>query len=187
MLREFRKFKGWVILEFFLTHPSTKIHFKELVRKLRVSPRTAQIYLKTFEDDGILTKERVGNLTIFSLNNELQLVRELKKAHFLLALNELGFLDHFLKGNSGAVSLALYGSCAEGTYDEKSDIDFLVVKRREVDKRSFKELEKWAKKEVLVTCMEPVEWNRKAKEKDPFYRNVVRKHILLYGADLVVE
>ena len=187
MLLEFRKFKGWVVLEFFLTHPSTKIHFKELVRTLKVSPRTAQIYLKTFEDDGILAKERVGNLTIFSLSNELPLVRELKKAHFLLALNEIGFLEHFLEWNPGTVSLVLYGSYADGTYDEKSDIDFLVIKRGGVDKRSFERLERWTKKEVLVTCMEPIEWNRKAKEKDPFYLNVARKHILLYGADLVIE
>ena len=187
MLTEFRKFKGWVILEYFLTRPSTKIHFKELVHRLEISPRTAQIYLNVFEADRILIKERVGNLTIFSLNNELPLVRELKKTHFLLAFNEFGFPDRFLRDNPGVISIALHGSHAEGTQDEKSDVDFLVIKRGAVDKSSFKKIEELAKKDVLVTCMQPAEWRKIAKQKDPFYLNVIRNFVLLFGADLVVE
>jgi DNA-binding transcriptional ArsR family regulator len=186
MLREFRKFKGWVVLEFFLTHPSIKIHFKELTRKLGVSPRTALIYLKTFKNDKILTEEKVGNLTIFSLNNDSPSARALKKTHFLLTLNELGFPDAF-KENMGVVSFALYGSYADGSHDEKSDIDFLVIKHGSVDKNPFRRVEQQTKKDVLVTCMSPAEWRRKAKEKDPFYINVVKNHLLLLGADLVVE
>lgn len=186
MLQEFRKFKGWVVLEFFLTHPSTKIHLKELVRTLGVSPRTALIYLRTFKNDKILAKERVGNMTIFSLNNESPSVMALKRAHFLLMLSELGFIDAFLKENAGVVSFALYGSYADGSHDEKSDIDFLVIKRGEVNKSSFRRVEGQTKKDVLVTCMSPTEWRRKAEEGDPFYLNVVKNYVLLFGADLVI-
>jgi len=187
VISEFRKFKGWVLLEFFLSHPSTKIHFREVVRRLGLSPRTAQVYLRAFEKDRILLAEEIGNLRIFYLNNELPLVRELKKANLLLTLNELRFLDRFLEGNQGTVSLAVYGSYADGTNDEKSDMDFLVIKRGALDESPFKEIERRVKKDVTVMCMEPAEWNARAKERDPFYINVVRKHILLYGADLVVE
>jgi len=187
MLAEFRKFRGWTILDYFLTHPSDKIHFKELVHRLEISPRTAQIYLKVFEADGILAKERVGNLTIFSLNNESPLVKELKKTHLLLLLNELGFPNYFLEENPGVISFALHGSHAEGTHDEKSDVDFLVIKRGAVNKSSFKKIEERVKKDVLVTYMEPVEWRRRAKQRDPFYLNVIKNHILLSGVDLVVE
>jgi len=186
MLQEFRKFRGWVILEFFLTHPSTKIHLKELVRTLRVSPRTALIYLKIFRDDKILTEERVGNLTIFSLNNESPSVMSLKKAHFLLTLNELGFPDAFLEKNPGVVSFALYGSYADGSNDEKSDIDFLVIKRGEADKSPFRRVEERTKRDVLVTCMSPAELRRRAEERDPFYLNLIKNHVLISGADLVV-
>ena len=99
MLQEFRKFKGWVVLEFFLAHPNTKIHLKKLVRTLGISPRTALTYLRTLKKDKILREEKVGNMTIFSLNNELYPVKALKRAHFLLTLNELGFPDVFLKEN----------------------------------------------------------------------------------------
>ncbi len=187
MLQEFRKFKGWVVLEFFLTHPSTKVHFKGLVRILGVSPRTALIYLRAFRKDGILTEERVGNLTIFSLNNELPLVRELKRTHILLALNELGFLGSFLRANEGAISLALYGSCADGSQDEKSDVDFLVIKHGAADKSPFRKVEERLKKDVVVTSIEPVEWRRRAEDKDTFYLNIIKNHILLHGADLAIE
>ena len=66
---------------------------------------------------------------MFFLNNELPLVRELKKAHFLLTLDELRFVKRFLESNGGTVSLAVFGSYAEGTQDEGSDVDFLVIKR----------------------------------------------------------
>jgi len=186
MLQEFRKFKGWAVLEFFLTHPNTKIHLKGLVRTLRISPRTALIYLKTLKKDKILREEKVGNMTIFSLNNELYHVKALKKAHFLLTLNELGFPNVFLKENAGVISFALYGSYADGNYDEKSDVDFLVIKRESVNKSTFRRVEERTKKDVLVTCVPPAEWRKKAEERDPFYLNVARNHVLLYGADLVV-
>jgi hypothetical protein len=187
MLREFRKFKGWAILEFFINHPSVKIHFKEVVRTLKISPRTASIYLKMFRDDGILREEKIGNLTIFSLNNELPAVRELKKSFFLLGLNELKLTKILLDKNPEIISFALYGSYADGSYDEKSDIDFLVIERRgEVNKAPFRKVEELTKKEVLITCMSPAEWRERAERKDPFYSNVIKNHILLYGAGLMV-
>jgi predicted nucleotidyltransferase len=187
MLHEFRKFKGWVILEFFINHPSIKIHFKEVVRALKISPRTASIYLKIFRDDGILSEEKVGNLTIFSLNDELPAVRGLKKAFFLLRLNDLKLTKILLDKNPKIMSFALYGSYADGSYDEKSDIDFLVIERLgEVDKTPFRKVEELTKKEVLITCMSPAEWRGRAEGKDPFYSNVVNNHVLLYGAGLMV-
>lgn len=174
-------------MEFFLAHPSSRVHLKEVVRTLRISPRTAFIYLKTLEKDGILKKERVGNLTIFSLNNEPPAVRGLKKAHFLLVLNELGLTRALLEKTPSIISLALYGSYADGSYDERSDIDFLIVgHRREIDKSPFQTVEESTKKDVLVTCMSAAEWRKMAEKGDPFYLNIVQNHILLYGAGLVV-
>ncbi|MDE1828680.1 MAG: hypothetical protein KGH65_05975, partial [Candidatus Micrarchaeota archaeon] len=59
LIKEWDKFKGWSVLEFFLTNYS-KIHLKGLARKLGISPRTAQIYLGLYEKEGILQSERVG-------------------------------------------------------------------------------------------------------------------------------
>ena len=175
-------------MEFFLTHPSTRIHFKEVARTLVISPHTALTYLKAFRGDGILRGERVGNLTVFYLNNELPAVMALKKAHFLLVLNELGLTDALLEKNPGVISFAIYGSYADGSYDELSDIDFLVIERRgEVDRSPFEKVEKSTKKNVLVTCMSPAEWRKRAEEKDPFHVNIIKNHVLLHGAGLVTE
>jgi len=188
MLREFRKFKGFATLEFFITHPSTKVHFKETVRLLGVSPRTAQVYLRMLRNDDILKEEKIGNLTIFSLNNESPSVKALKRAHFLLMLNELRLTDALLEKNPAVISFALYGSYADGSYDERSDIDFLIVQRRgEVDKSPFRKIGELTGKTVLVTCMTAAEWRKRAEGRDPFYLNVIRNHVLLHGAGLVVE
>ena len=35
MIREWNKFKGWSVLEYFLLYPNTKIHINELKRKIK--------------------------------------------------------------------------------------------------------------------------------------------------------
>ena len=42
----FRKFVGFKLLEYFVTHPSCEVHLKELARRVRVSPRSVKIYCK---------------------------------------------------------------------------------------------------------------------------------------------
>ena len=179
LIKEWNKFKGWSILEFFLTN-DTKIHLKGLARNLQISPRTAQIYLKLYEKEGILQSEAVGNMILYSIADNF-MTRDLKRAHFLLSIKN--FVSAFLKDNEGIVSLVLYGSHAGGRYDSKSDIDLLAISQRKaLDLGALKVMEGKLGKEVKIEVYSIGEWRKM--EKSDFYISIIKDNVLLYGAQL---
>ena len=85
----------------------------------------------------------------------------------------------------GCTSLALYGSGARGTYDEKSDIDLLVIGeescvRYDVVQAAEEELGF----ELQVIVIPWYRWEEMLELDDVFARNVLRDHILLGGVRL---
>lgn len=61
MLCEFKKFVGFRILAWFLTHPPTgEIHINKLAREIGVSPGSVKSYADAFERDGLLTVTQIG-------------------------------------------------------------------------------------------------------------------------------
>ena len=61
MLKEFRKYVGYKILEFFLKNPTKKTYLKELAKILEISPRSVKIYCDIFEKDNLIYREVKGN------------------------------------------------------------------------------------------------------------------------------
>jgi hypothetical protein len=183
MLSEWRRFKGWVVLEHFLKNPNTKIHTKELSRILKISPRTAGEYLKTYEKDGILKRESVGNMSLYSLNNNSYLVKSLKKTYFLIQLNELEIED-FVNKNE-IISLAVYGSFASGEYTKNSDIDFIIISpKKKLNLGKLKVLENIFNTEIDVQIYTLGEWRKMRKENKEFVEHVKSTYVLIYGAEL---
>ncbi|MGI0141420.1 MAG: nucleotidyltransferase domain-containing protein [Candidatus Micrarchaeales archaeon] len=179
LLEEWSKFKGWTILEFFLANDA-KIHLKGLARKLKVSPRTAQIYLKLYKHEGILQSESIGNMILYSISDTF-ITREFKKAYFLMSVKK--HISTFLNDNKGLTSLVLYGSHAGGRYDNKSDIDFLAISQRKpLDLKALKEMESKSGKEVRIEVYSVGEWRKM--EKSDFYISVLKNNVLLYGAEI---
>lgn len=182
MLSEWRKFKGWVILEFFLSNPYTKVHIKKLARELNLSPQTSNRYMRLYEAEKLLESESIGNLIQFSLNNRHPLVKEWKRLYFNLVLHESNFLDNFVQHNPSTINILLYGSHAAGEYSYKSDIDILVIaQNKKIDLSAVKNLEIQLNKEVQVSVYTIGEWRRLIKKEDPFVKSVLSKHILLFG------
>jgi DNA-binding transcriptional MerR regulator len=88
MLSEWRKFKGWCVLEFFLSKPESKIHIKRLARELNISPQTSNRYLRLYEAEGLLRSETAGNVVQFYLDNEHPLLKDLKRLYFDMRMRE---------------------------------------------------------------------------------------------------
>jgi DNA-binding transcriptional ArsR family regulator len=114
-----RKFVGFKVLEFFLTHPSLEIHLNELARHLEISQGSTKSYCDAFVDEGLILERIKGNLRLFRLNRDDFVVREMMKAYHLVKLKHLG-IEHLAEG---CTSLAIYGSFARGDIDERSDLD----------------------------------------------------------------
>jgi predicted nucleotidyltransferase len=180
LIKEWRKFKGWLVLEFFLRFDE-EIHVKKLARELKISPLTASYYLKFYKNNKILKETKKGNLLLYSLQDNF-LVRQLKRLYALDLLSE--FVERFSKKNR-ITSLVLYGSHASGTYDKKSDIDLLVIsQQKKLDLSEVKRLEREIGKEVKIQVFSIGEWKRLKKGKSNFIKSLLSNYILLYGAEI---
>lgn len=180
MIAEFEKYVGFRILKFFLFNPKTQIHLKGVVRRLKISPSATKFYCDLFSRGGLFNVARSGNLRIFSLNNESVYVKELKKVFALLEFKECGIERMTKKG-----SLAVYGSYASGEFDEKSDLDILVIgDEKDVDKEFVLKFEKKINKQVQLTVMPYYKWEKMKQQKNQFVSEVISNHILVKGVEL---
>jgi uncharacterized protein len=181
MLTSFRKFVGFKILEYFLNNPTETIYLNELAKKLNVSPRSVKIYCDLFEKKEIIRREIRGNMHLFSTNNDNFCVREMKRAYISVILKEI----NIEKIADNSISIAIYGSYASGNYDEKSDMDVIVIgQERDVKRDIVVDIMKKIDKEIQLTVIPTIKWEKMKIEDDPFVKNIMKNHILIKGAEL---
>jgi predicted nucleotidyltransferase len=181
MLKEFRKFVGLKILEYFLLNPTKKTYLRELAEILEISPRSVKIYCDIFEKDGLINRERKGNIHLFSTKNEDFRVKEMKKAYFVNLLGELGIQ----KISDECTSIAIYGSYASGNYDEKSDIDLLIIgDEKQINRDHIVRIMNRIGKEIQLNVIHMIKWEKMKKEHDVFAKSILRNHILIKGVGL---
>jgi hypothetical protein len=175
------RYTGIKVLVWFLEHPSTVVYINSLARKLNISPASAKHFLDEYTQEGILITEPLGNTRQFSLNNDDFVVRSLKRTHLLARLKHAGILET----GSTMITLAVYGSTADGTYTESSDIDILVIGREsDIDRDHLVVLQNNLEKEIQLTVFSLVQWEKMKSTYDTFVRNILRDHIVIKGAPL---
>lgn len=169
-----------------MENPNTSFHIKQLARVLGVSPASVSNAVKSFEKDGLLSKEEKGLAHIYRLNADNSVIAPLKKAYGIAFVLSSKPKEKFLEIDPNIISLALFGSYADGSFDEKSDLDFLIVtpSRKEIPIRAVRGLEEELQKEVSISVFKLSEWRAMAKKGDAFYKRIVENHILLYGSGL---
>ncbi|MFH1256110.1 MAG: nucleotidyltransferase domain-containing protein [Candidatus Diapherotrites archaeon] len=181
MLFGWNKFMGWRVLEFFL-EGGQKIHANRLAKELKLSVGTAQRYLVEYEMEGVLEKEKTGNVISFRIN-ETPLTIELKKAFIISKL--LPFVEAFRKENPFVTTLALYGSHAKGSFDGKSDLDLIALSQsKKLGLETLKKIEQKTGKEARIQVFSLAEWRKMLRERADFAASVAKANILLYGEPL---
>ena len=181
MLTNFKRFVGFKVLEYFLKYPTKKTYLKELAKNLDISPRSAKIYCDLFEQDGIINREIKGNIHLFSTNNDNFYVREMKRAYIALVLKEMDIEQV----SQDAVSIALYGSYASGSNDEKSDLDILILgEEQNVKREKIIDIMKKIDIEIQLTVLPALKWEKMKKEHDSFAESILRNSLLIKGAEL---
>ncbi|MCK5291112.1 MAG: nucleotidyltransferase domain-containing protein [Thermoplasmata archaeon] len=173
-------------MEHFLKNPTTQFYIKELSRMLEISPRSALEAMKMFGSENILIKEEIGLAHLYRLNNELPLVKSLKRMHILFLLHENEFVEKAVTIDENMISLVLYGSYSSGDYDERSDLDLIMITQK--DKSEFDglatDMEESLSVPVSIEVFTLANWKRLAKRGDAFHSDVVREHVLLFGSEI---
>lgn len=119
MIELFNSYVDWKILSHFLINPTTSFHIKQLSRILDVSPASVSKAVKYLEAEKVLVKEEIGLAHLYHLNHDNPIVAPLKKAYGLSFILSARPKEIFLEADPNIISMALFGSFADGSFDEK--------------------------------------------------------------------
>ncbi|MEN6611350.1 MAG: nucleotidyltransferase domain-containing protein [Methanoregulaceae archaeon] len=181
MMAEFRKFAGNKILDWLLMHPTTPVSINELARILSVSPATVLRYVNLLENNGLVFRKPAGTAHQIFLNQDSPLVLPLKKSAALLRLWDAGIR----KIAPAAISVAVYGSIASGAFDEKSDLDLLILgEEPDVDRAQVIALQEEMERQVQLTVLPWHQFETLKGNHDPFLKSVLANHVLIHGVPL---
>jgi len=178
MLSEWRKFKGWVVLEHFLKNPDCKAYVRGLAKENCISPLSASRYLKAYAQEGLLLPEKCANAIYYRLDNSSPTVKALKRFYFLAKVGRIE------SAPTGTTSIAIFGTHASGEYGSSSDVDLLVICQDKGEMSILHEIEQRSGRDVDATVIGLGKWRELAKKGDGFYKSVMDNHILLWGAPL---
>ena len=131
MLKEFQKFKGWKVLEYFLRGDG-KTSIRELARRLKISSMTAKRYCDLLERSGLLVSERGGTAKLFSMEQNV-LTKHWRLSYILQLINDNGITAMINN------PFYLYGSVSKGTWGRDSDLDLFIIKIHEFDEKEVRE------------------------------------------------
>lgn len=181
MIEKYALFR--VLNVFFET--TKELTMQEVGKKAQVSIGMVKLLADHLVDEQILQKTQIGKMFLFQLKNSF-LTRNLKTTHILLELHKIKVVEEILsKEKENVLSMLLFGSMATGRYDEKSDIDILLVTRKKREKKQLKAEEK-IKREISIHAYTYNEWKEKAKKDQVFYEHVLFDSIVLYGEKPIV-
>ena len=186
MFVEFDKKMNWSVFSYFLQNPTTELHVRELSRRIGINHQSVNTSLKWMEENGLVSKNQVGNLHIYKLNNDANIVKFFKITYINMLLDDAKFLDTLQKIDPDIISIVLYGSCATGTYDEKSDIDIILISSKKIDafQGELDRIEKVTGFPINIEIFTLTAWKKLAMKGDVFYKEVVRNHFILYGSGI---
>jgi len=181
----FTKYKEWQLLQLFLKNPDKNFYTKELSRTTGMGSGTVNIFLRNLHKDEILKKEIVGNVHLYTLNDELSIVKQLKIMNTMLEFEKLNLVNKLVNKDETVTSIVLYGSHANGENDSKSDLDILIFsKNKKLDNTIINQLEAKLDKTISIITLTLPEWNKLKQNDKIFYESILQNHIVLYGSGL---
>ena len=172
-------------MQYFFNHPYTKIHLRELSRQTNISIFATKKIIDDLINQHILIEIKQGNLRCVTANMENQFFKHLKIAFSIKNIQDSHILTYLEKNIPAISSITLYGSTAQGIDDQKSDIDILIIGQK--NKIDISQYEKKINKEINLLILKWSEWRQQANQDKPFYREIIKDGIALFGDIPVIE
>lgn len=167
------------MLKFFLEDPYQEVYLRQLSKKLKISVFATKKYADLLVRENIINEERKANLRYFRANSNNLFYKHLKIAFNINLILKSGLIE-FLNENIPNISaIILFGSIARGEDDKKSDMDILIMGKKEY--LNLNEFEEKVNKKITLHIFSWSEWNVKSKEDSAFYFDVMSQGIPLYG------
>lgn len=160
------------VLSFLLNRPSRSFMEKEIVSATKVSKTAVNEALKELAKDKLILREKKGRMSFYSVDLNDPIIRRLKSTENVSSLKPL--IEQLKKISQ---KIILFGSFAEGTNTEESDIDLFVLSnqpeivQRVIQKTSLAE-------KIKLVIKKPSEFIGFDKEKPLFYQEIEKGIIL---------
>lgn len=167
---------GIRLLRVFLFKPDIEIHQAEVIDRSGLSRMTATKFLKLFENNGILSESKKGDLKLYSINHGSPIIKQIK---ILVNITEI---YECIKGLSGeSTEVFLFGSAARGEDTDTSDIDLLVITGldKQTIANTFERLKNNMSREINPIIYTSMEYSRLALTDKVFYDNFEKDKIRL--------
>lgn len=160
----------------FLARKSKKLYGREIAAGTKLSVGAVNQSLNLLSKKGFLIREDIAGASFYRVDDKNPAVRQFK---IFLNVSETIPLLEKIKGECSKI--ILFGSCAEGSDEEWSDVDLLIITQNpEEIRKALSGFSKLGGRPVQTIIIRPSEW-LVYKEKDaPFYERVSRG-ILLFG------
>lgn len=176
------------ILNLFFLNEKERFYVNELAKEIKEDPKNVYRKLIDFNKEGILLDEFQGKERYFFLNKKYPFLKEYKK----IILKGVGFekiLKDKLKTLKGIESAYIFGSYTQNSLSAESDIDILVV--GDFDGFKFQkiilDIQKLTGREINPIELTKKEFEDKAREKDPFLKDVFSKKYIKILWGLIID
>jgi predicted nucleotidyltransferase len=160
------------VLSFLLNHPSRSYMEKEIVMATKVSKSAVNEALKELAKDKLVLQEKKGRMSFYSVDLNDPIIRRLKSTENVSLLKPL---IEQLKKNSQKI--ILFGSFADGTNVEDSDIDLFILSDQPDSVQKVIQKSPLAEK-IQPAIKKPSEFIGLDKKKPLFYQEIERGVIL---------
>lgn len=163
------------LLGMFLTNTEKEYYLRDVARRLKENINSIRRELKNLEDAGVVKSRKEGNLKYYSTNKANPIYPELKSIY----LKTEGLGDEIRKElpKAGKIDNAfIYGSYAQGTEKQDSDIDLMIIGAVEQTRLAgiIKDLEDRLGKDINYSVFTREEYKLRQDRKDPYITDVSR-------------
>lgn len=175
----------------FLLKSRAELSGREIARAIGLAQRITHSALMGLWEYGIVTMRRVGKAKLYQINQENTFVAQALVPLFLFEENLWQKLASSIvkKTKGGVLSVAIFGSVAEGKETPGSDVDLLIVLTQDANLIKIEasldslgiEIAKSFGNQISAVLLKEKQFSQKYKQKDSFIRNIVNHGKIIYG------
>lgn len=171
--------KYFEILKQFLGDYKSEIYGRALIDRVKLSQKGIALSLEELEKQRVLKSRKEGNLKHYGLNLKYTEIKDLLAITELIRklefLNKEREIAHCLKKDNRIVGI--FGSYARGTNKKNSDLDVFIIGGKKREELKFFNLN------ASFKYFSQNEWRKLLKKKNNLCREILEKHILLFGIE----
>ncbi len=161
------------VLEVFFDNPTEKFYIREIARITKLNPNTIINISEKLIREGLIKREKKEHVVELSADLDNENFKNKKRLSNFRRILECGIVN-ILKSKFDSEVISIIGSYSRGEDIGESDIDIVVMTKKEYEDTDLKKYEKILNRDIHLIVTDYT------KISDEFYTNLLNG-IILYG------